>query len=174
MIKRRELIYSSYIVQENKTMSYNLKKDHLTNWNMPTESIEKPFIDDDHDSYISERSSTTSSIQDTPSPSLTNKQILPSPVYVPPKQPHTLRYYYNELPENGIPVASQYNLARKEEIAIELMECLVQNGGKLHDGLDEQLKKYFTETEYVELILTGSFYCMVPRVLEALQIPIEK
>jgi alkylhydroperoxidase family enzyme len=61
----------------------------------------------------------------------------------------------------------------KEKVAIELMEALVLNKGKMSDGLDEQLKKHFTEAEYLELIFTGSFYVMVPTVLEALQIPVE-
>jgi alkylhydroperoxidase family enzyme len=61
----------------------------------------------------------------------------------------------------------------KEKVALELMESLVQNKGKITDQLDEQLKKYFTEAEYLELLLTGSFYVMGPTVLGALQIPIE-
>jgi alkylhydroperoxidase family enzyme len=61
----------------------------------------------------------------------------------------------------------------KEKIAIELMETLVKNQGKMNEQLDEKLKKYFTEAEYIELILTGGFYVMVPTVLEALQVPIE-
>jgi len=61
----------------------------------------------------------------------------------------------------------------KEKVAIELMESLIQNKGKIHDQLDEQLKKYFTESEYVELVLTGSFYIAVPTVLAALQVPTE-
>jgi alkylhydroperoxidase family enzyme len=61
----------------------------------------------------------------------------------------------------------------KEKIALELMESLIQNKGKINDQLDEQLKKYFTEAEYIELVLTGGFYVMVPTVLEALQIPTE-
>ena len=62
----------------------------------------------------------------------------------------------------------------KEKVALELMESLVLNKGKITDQLDEELKKYFTESEYLELILTGSFYVMVPTVLETLQIPTEK
>jgi alkylhydroperoxidase family enzyme len=61
----------------------------------------------------------------------------------------------------------------KEKVAIELMETLVQNQGNMNDQLDEQLKKHFTESEYLELILTGAFYIMVPTVLGALQVPIE-
>ena len=62
----------------------------------------------------------------------------------------------------------------KEKVALELMESLIEHGGKVDDQLDEKLKKHFTEAEYVELVLTGSFYAMVLRILEALQIPIEK
>ncbi len=50
---------------------------------------------------------------------------------------------------------------------------MIQNRGKINDELDKQLKTHFTESEYLELILTGSFYVMVPTVLEALQIPTE-
>ncbi|CAF1232134.1 unnamed protein product [Rotaria sordida] len=61
----------------------------------------------------------------------------------------------------------------KEKVVLELMESLIQNGGTISEELDKELKKYFTEAEYLELILTGSFYIMVPTVLKALQIPIE-
>ena len=62
----------------------------------------------------------------------------------------------------------------KEKIALELMESLIENKGKMTQQLDERLKTSFSEAEYIELVLTGSFYVMVPTVLEALQIPIEK
>ncbi|CAF2531324.1 unnamed protein product [Rotaria sp. Silwood2] len=62
----------------------------------------------------------------------------------------------------------------KEKVVLELMESLIQNRGTISEELDKQLKRYFTEAEYLELILTGSFYVMVPTVLKALQIPIEK
>ena len=61
----------------------------------------------------------------------------------------------------------------KEKVALELMEALVQNNGKLTDELDQKIKNHFTEAEYLELVLTGSFYVMVPVFLEALQIPVE-
>ncbi|CAF1293947.1 unnamed protein product [Rotaria sp. Silwood1] len=61
----------------------------------------------------------------------------------------------------------------KEKVVLELMESLIQNRGTISEELDKQLKKHFTEAEYLELILTGSFYVMVPTVLKALQIPIE-
>ncbi|CAF4134476.1 unnamed protein product [Rotaria magnacalcarata] len=41
------------------------------------------------------------------------------------------------------------------------------------EELDKQLKQYFTEAEYLELILTGSFYVMGPTVLKALRIQAE-
>lgn len=61
----------------------------------------------------------------------------------------------------------------KEKLTIELMENLIQNKGKINDQLDEKIKDNFTNAEYIELVLTGSFYVMVPTVLEALQIPTE-
>ncbi|CAF5151562.1 unnamed protein product, partial [Rotaria magnacalcarata] len=53
------------------------------------------------------------------------------------------------------------------------MESLIQNGGAISEELDKQLKQYFTEAEYLELILTGSFYVMGPTVLKALRIQAE-
>jgi hypothetical protein len=98
-------------------MAYTLKKDHLTNWNRQ-ETNEKPLFNDDQDSYISERSSAASLNETTPSPIPINKQLpsrLPPPPPIPRKEPHSLRYYYNELPENGIPLATQFKEAQKEE-----------------------------------------------------------
>lgn len=61
----------------------------------------------------------------------------------------------------------------KERLVLELMELLIEHRGKLNDRIDEKLKQHFTHAEYIELILTGSFYVMVPTVLHALQIPTE-
>ncbi len=61
----------------------------------------------------------------------------------------------------------------KEKVVLDLMETLILTRGKIRDTLDAQLKKNFTTSEYVELVLTGSYYAMVPIVLEALQVPIE-
>ena len=36
------------------------------------------------------------------------------------------------------------------------------------------LRKHFRSSEIVELVLTARFYAMVPRVLNALRVPIEK
>jgi hypothetical protein len=96
-------------------MAYKLKKDHVTNWDMQ-ESSDKP-LNDDQDTYISERSSATSSRYPTPvpSPKIKRSPTPPPPPHVSPKQSHSLRYYYNELPENGVPLAIQANQAKKEE-----------------------------------------------------------
>ncbi|CAF2167275.1 unnamed protein product, partial [Rotaria magnacalcarata] len=61
----------------------------------------------------------------------------------------------------------------KEKVALDLMESLIQNGEAISEELDKQLKQYFTEAEYLELILTGSFYVMGPTVLKALRIQAE-
>ena len=61
----------------------------------------------------------------------------------------------------------------KEKVVLKLMEALFQKGGQISVELDRQLKNYFTEAEYLELILTGSFYVHVSTMLNALQIPVE-
>ena len=62
----------------------------------------------------------------------------------------------------------------KEKLVLALMEALINDGGQLTDELNARVKEHFTEAEYLELVMTGSFYAMVPRVLKSLQIPIEK
>ena len=62
----------------------------------------------------------------------------------------------------------------KEKVVLALMEALIEDGGKVSDELNERLKEHFNEAEYLELVMTGSFYTMVPRILLSLQIPIEK
>ncbi|CAF3487925.1 unnamed protein product [Rotaria sp. Silwood1] len=98
-------------------MTYQLKKEYLTNWDAP-KSNEKSIFSDDQDTYISEKSSIIS-LRENNQPSIpNNKELLTPPVLrtgLPKKQPHTLRYPYNDLPKNGIPLATQYNNAQKEE-----------------------------------------------------------
>ncbi|CAF1356674.1 unnamed protein product [Rotaria sordida] len=98
-------------------MTYQLKKEHLTNWDAP-KSNEKPLFNDDQSTYISEKSSLVSLRENNQTSIPNNKQLLTSPLprtNLPIKEPHTLRYPYNDLPENGIPLATQFNNARKEE-----------------------------------------------------------
>ena len=46
--------------------------------------------------------------------------------------------------------------------------------GDVPDDIYRALKKHFRSSEIVELVLTAGFYAMVPRVLNALRVPIEK
>ncbi|CAF3289306.1 unnamed protein product [Rotaria socialis] len=100
-------------------MSYQLKKEHLTNWNAPKSDWRpaninnKPVINYDRDVYIPENSSSPPIVHGkdlslTPN----NKKLVSpplSPANLPKKEQHTLRYAYNELPENGISLAVQFN-----------------------------------------------------------------
>ena len=103
-------------------MNYQLKKEHLTNWDVPEVKNRlsfngKSLPNNDQDTYISERSSAVSLNENNSVPSPNNKQTPPSSLPrtdIPKKQPHTLRYSYNELPENGIPLATQYRSEKKE------------------------------------------------------------
>ncbi|CAM4838538.1 unnamed protein product [Rotaria magnacalcarata] len=70
-------------------------------------------------------------------------------------------------------MATKFSVDDKEKVILDLMESLIQNGGAISEELDKQLKQYFTEAEYLELILTGSFYVMGPTVLKALRIQAE-
>lgn len=84
---------------EKKPMTYKLKRHHLTNWDMH----------DEQDIHISERSSVASVDEFSRSPKSDHRHLTP------PKQPHTLVYPYNQLPENGIPWGVQARAAREEE-----------------------------------------------------------
>jgi alkylhydroperoxidase family enzyme len=45
--------------------------------------------------------------------------------------------------------------------------------GSVPDAVHEALARHFSERERVELVLTAGFYAMVPRVLDALRVPVE-
>jgi hypothetical protein len=92
-------------------MSYKLKKNHLANWDRQPAN-EKPISHNDRDSYISERSSISSLDETTPLPRLNNHHRSPP---IPQKEPHKLVYPYNQLPENGVPLAIQAKQTQKEE-----------------------------------------------------------
>jgi hypothetical protein len=103
-------------------MTYTLKKDHVKNWDLP-QFTERSMVnidnEDDQDIYISERSSIASSNDMNETPSLIVKR-LPTPTPSPPlsllpKQPHSVRLSYNELPENGLPITAQLHHQRKED-----------------------------------------------------------
>jgi len=46
--------------------------------------------------------------------------------------------------------------------------------GDVSDEVFAGLTKHFTSSEVIELALTAGFYAMVPRVLNALKVPIEQ
>jgi 4-carboxymuconolactone decarboxylase len=47
------------------------------------------------------------------------------------------------------------------------------NAGKVSDEAAAALARHFAPAEMVELTLTAAFYAMVPRVLDALRVPVE-
>ncbi len=58
-----------------------------------------------------------------------------------------------------------------ERAALALMEAMVE--GSVPDEVSSELAGCFSAEERVELVLTAGLYCMVPRVLDALRIPLE-
>ena len=46
--------------------------------------------------------------------------------------------------------------------------------GNVSDDVYASLAKHFVPSEIIELALTAGFYAMVPRVLNALKVPIEE
>jgi 4-carboxymuconolactone decarboxylase len=59
----------------------------------------------------------------------------------------------------------------RERAALELVEQLVVSG-RVSDASLATLKSQFSAAEMVELALTVGFYSMVPRVLDALRVPL--
>lgn len=58
-----------------------------------------------------------------------------------------------------------------ERVALELVEQLVITG-HVSDSKLALLESHFSPAEVVELVLTVGFYSMVPRVLDALRVPL--
>lgn len=59
-----------------------------------------------------------------------------------------------------------------ERAALALTEAMM--AGDVQEAVFEELKQHFSASEIVELALTAGFYAMVPRVLNALKVPIEQ
>ncbi|CAF0970282.1 unnamed protein product [Adineta ricciae] len=105
-------------------MTYHIKKEHLKNWDIQQRNDNRAlFLTNDYDEediYISERSSITSSNDTCQLISADNERI-PTATSLSPrlassrKTPHSLRYTYNDLPANGIPMAVQFQKQQKEE-----------------------------------------------------------
>ena len=58
-----------------------------------------------------------------------------------------------------------------ERAALAFMEAML--AGSVPDPVAEELARHFDAAERIELTLTAGLYCMVPRVLDALRVPLE-
>jgi AhpD family alkylhydroperoxidase len=62
------------------------------------------------------------------------------------------------------------HFTEKERVALDLMEEMIV--GSVSDPILERLQDHFDPKERVELILTAGMYAMVPRVVDALRLPL--
>jgi alkylhydroperoxidase family enzyme len=58
-----------------------------------------------------------------------------------------------------------------EKAALTLTDAMLT--GNVPDAVHDELRRHFDDQERVELVLTAGFYAMVPRVLDALRVPVE-
>lgn len=68
---------------------------------------------------------------------------------------------------------------RSSELFSELERAALAYGeavfdGDVPDAVAAEAGRHFSEAELVELTVTAGFYSMVPRVLEALRVPLEE
>jgi alkylhydroperoxidase family enzyme len=80
---------------------------------------------------------------------------------VPPEQIEDL-FFWRESPR----------FTDAECAALALTEAMMH--GNVSDDVYAGLAKHFAPSEIIELALTAGFYAMVPRVLNALKVPIEE
>ena len=59
-----------------------------------------------------------------------------------------------------------------ERAALALTDSLVE--GHVPDEVNATIDEHFGPQERVELTLTAAFYCAVPRLLDALRVPVEE
>jgi alkylhydroperoxidase family enzyme len=59
-----------------------------------------------------------------------------------------------------------------ERAALALTEAIM--AGDVSDEVYAELQNHFNPSEIVELVFTATFYAMVPRLLNALKVPMEK
>jgi 4-carboxymuconolactone decarboxylase len=62
--------------------------------------------------------------------------------------------------------------SERERAALMLTDAMLT--GHVNDEVQEVLAWHFSDQERVELVVTAGFYAMVPRVLDALRVPIEE
>lgn len=60
----------------------------------------------------------------------------------------------------------------RERVALMLTDAMLT--GHVNDDVQQELARHFSDQERVELVATAGFYAMVPRVLDALRVPIEE
>ena len=60
----------------------------------------------------------------------------------------------------------------QEHVALMLTDAMLT--GHVNDRVQEELARHFTNQERVELVATAGFYAMVPRVLDALRVPLDE
>jgi 4-carboxymuconolactone decarboxylase len=59
----------------------------------------------------------------------------------------------------------------EERAALALTDAII--AGAVPDEVIEELERHFDHPQRVELTLTAAFYAMVPRILDALRVPVE-
>jgi 4-carboxymuconolactone decarboxylase len=59
----------------------------------------------------------------------------------------------------------------EERAALALTDAII--AGDVPDEVIDELDRHFDHTQRVELTVTSAFYAMVPRILEALRVPVE-
>ncbi|HEY7077540.1 MAG TPA: carboxymuconolactone decarboxylase family protein [Solirubrobacteraceae bacterium] len=59
----------------------------------------------------------------------------------------------------------------EERAALALTDAII--AGRVTDEVIEELERHFSHPQRVELTVTAAFYAMVPRILEALKVPVE-
>lgn len=59
----------------------------------------------------------------------------------------------------------------QERAALALTDAIV--AGAVPDEIIEELDRHFDQAQRVELTVTAGFYAMVPRILDALRVPVE-
>ncbi|CDZ76548.1 putative peroxidase-related enzyme [Legionella massiliensis] len=67
---------------------------------------------------------------------------------------------------------SSHAFSAEEKAALALTEAIVQ--GKVSEEVHKSAAAFFNSSELIELVMTASFYAMVPRVLDALAVQIEE
>lgn len=59
----------------------------------------------------------------------------------------------------------------EQRAALALTDAII--GGTVPDDVISELERHFDHTQRIELTVTAAFYAMVPRILDALRVPVE-